>query len=444
MESFIHTYTYENGEIQKVQEVILDSFDELKILRPPYNRKAFDNLCKLYREFIIKKYKAVFGYIILFTLDGDVSIPFDYEDKVFGKLYSDYAAVSIGFKKNTYVRKGKLCFKDKKTEEFFNYLKDRKLLECVKGDRNSIAFMPVGKDMGFLSECKGKLKVNSSFFVFDRFDCATVYDLVGTGIGLNIKDGIIHNPAMFNREALLIKKNNETEIRNVSIKDMIVVIDKTEYKDGVNCRFISRPQYRRSIKGGIDIVIVSNKVVAVKRNGHAPVPAGGYIVHLESKEKTEINDINVSYKGFEDIRFALQVSNSAVRDSVKTDGFISEFSNIFKFWKPTFPPSMYPLNYEKDRAPRIVFGVNKDKKPVILWFEGAGKFGYEIGKESCGASLKEVAEISCKLNLVNAINLDGGGSAQIMIDNKRKLKLSDRDSISFEENERAVSFGLYI
>ena len=81
---------------------------------------------------------------------------------------------------------------------------------------------------------------------------------------------------------------------------------------------------------------------------------------------------------------------------------------------------------------------------MILWFEGKGKFGYEKGKESCGASLWEVAGICEKMGIVNGISLDGGGSAQILVGKQRMLKLSDRDPDDLSQIERAIPRGLMI
>ena len=48
------------------------------------------------------------------------------------------------------------------------------------------------------------------------------------------------------------------------------------------------------------------------------------------------------------------------------------------------------------------------------------------------------------LGMYNGINLDGGGSAQLLVKNERKLKLSDRDPDDFGEIERAGPVGLYV
>jgi exopolysaccharide biosynthesis protein len=45
--------------------------------------------------------------------------------------------------------------------------------------------------------------------------------------------------------------------------------------------------------------------------------------------------------------------------------------------------------------------------------------------------------------MVNGVNLDGGGSAQILVNNKRSLMISDRNT-DFTESERPVPMGLII
>ena len=91
-----------------------------------------------------------------------------------------------------------------------------------------------------------------------------------------------------------------------------------------------------------------------------------------------------------------------------------------------------------------MLGADSADMPVLLWFEGAGKFGYEAGKDSSGVSLSEAADICADLGIRNGVHLDGGGSAQILIGNSRELLISDRDPSDLSEQERAVSMGLFV
>ena len=46
--------------------------------------------------------------------------------------------------------------------------------------------------------------------------------------------------------------------------------------------------------------------------------------------------------------------------------------------------------------------------------------------------------------MVDAVNLDGGGSAQILVDNRRSLMISDRNAPDASEAERPVPMGLIV
>ena len=84
------------------------------------------------------------------------------------------------------------------------------------------------------------------------------------------------------------------------------------------------------------------------------------------------------------------------------------------------------------------------KESPCCWAEGAGKLRYEAGRDSCGASLAELGEICEELGMLNAVNLDGGGSAQILMRNARSLLISDRNPTDNSEMERVVPLGLMI
>jgi hypothetical protein len=152
----------------------------------------------------------------------------------------------------------------------------------------------------------------------------------------------------------------------------------------------------------------------------------------------------VTYHGLEDVVFGIQVGNSIVKNGIKTEKFLSKFYNIRHLEPVAYPPSLYPMDFDHARAARIALGADKRGKPMLLWAEGAAKFGYEKGKGSCGASLAEMAEICADVGMVNAVNLDGGGSAQILLNNQRALEISDRNREDGSEAERPVPFGLIV
>ena len=445
MKSIIKTFAYSDSkEIQKVHIVKWDSWDDLFFLHPEYSEEAFMNLGTFYKNVFAKQYGNLFGKSVLFHLPDTLGSEIPMNDPEYGLIVNRLVAANVALRKYARYHDGAVRISEEKTRKLYSELARKNCLQIANGNLPFVTVLAVGSNFGLLSQSttEARVKVNSSFFVMDRFDCATGYDILGNQIGLNVKNGIVERPPLFDREVLMVDTDGKVSITKVTLDDLEIQIDNTLYRNNENCRIYCRPDYRRTPSGGFDIVITGRDIIAVKEGGNTNVPASGFVLKL--KEKTNIHSYQVIYRGLEKVRFALQVGNSAVINGVKTEKFISRFYNIRNVGSPSFPPSLYPRNYTKSRAPRIVLGADKDNKPMLLWFEGAGKFGHVPGEESCGASLSEVADICRQIGVYNGINLDGGGSAQMLIKGERKLKISDRDPDDYHEIERAVPLGLYV
>ena len=63
---------------------------------------------------------------------------------------------------------------------------------------------------------------------------------------------------------------------------------------------------------------------------------------------------------------------------------------------------------------------------------------------SHGLTISELAKVFEELGCKAAYNLDGGGSAQILVNNRRSLMISDRNASDHTEAERPVPLALYI
>lgn len=82
----------------------------------------------------------------------------------------------------------------------------------------------------------------------------------------------------------------------------------------------------------------------------------------------------------------------------------------------------------RGRAPRTAIGVKKDGTVILLVVDGRSS-------ASAGMSLTELANYMVKLGAVEALNFDGGGSSEMVLDGKILNNPSDG-------RERAVSVGL--
>lgn len=449
-ESFVKTFEYDNGEIQRVQVVTSDSFDDLRFIFPEHSPITFGKITNLYRNFIVPKCPWIFGQMVLYY------IPKEMEKEV-----GDEAELCDWLGKNAKIKGGRFVYKNQRAKEICERLTELGYLEIVSGKLPHTKFLPVGRSLGFLSESNmdAEVKVNSHFFIMDCFDLASPYDRIGTPIGLMVKNGEVINPPMYEREAFLVTDDGKVSIRKMGVTELELEISsvsenheipncsgepKVVLKHGENATVFERPatcRISRIMKGRF-IVVVGCKVVGVYKNGGMKVPSSGFVIKVADDCPVNVGD-TVTYKGLENIRFGVQVGNSIIVNGVKTSEFISKFYNIYRqFGAKAYPPSLYPLDYENARAARIALGAMKDARVCIFWAEGAKKTGYVAGEQSRGASLTDMANIAESLGLYNAVNLDGGGSAQMLVNNKRELNISDRNVEDDTDMERGVPVGI--
>ena len=447
----IKIYPRENGQIQRVQVVTWDDWKHLDFLQLKENPASLKCFRDIYANFQVPVCPWVFGNMILFQIPKDLEVDFSYVSKEYGKINNPLTAATIALEKGVKIVGGKPVFNNSKIKEFWQKLEERNCVYIVCGKLPFTKVIPVADYAGYLSENApdAAMKVNASFFIMDSFDCASVYDHVGKIFGLCVKDGVVESPPLYHREALLVKKNGRVFVKELDVRDLEIKIQGERYFNGQNAVIYTRPERAKTPSGhkGKKIVIVGNQVVAVKEKGSVPIPASGFVLCLDENLADKANIMpgdKVEYLGLEEIRFGIQVGNSIVRDGIKTEKFISKFYNIRRLEKIPYPPSLYPMDFAHSRAARIALGCDKEGKPILFWAEGAGKLKYIPGEDSTGASLKEMAEIAKDLGMVQAVNLDGGGSAQILLKNKRSLRISDRMKKDNSDAERLVPLGLVI
>ena len=446
MQTQIKQYTYPNGDLQKVQWAALERWEDLSFLTLPFAQTSLTCFSDIYRNFLVPTCPWLFGDMVMFHIPEDMAVPFPLETKKYGHVADQLTAAAAAMEEGVRLRQGKPVFRSEAVKAFWQELERRDCLRVIRGKLPTTIFIPVGHAPGYLTqtETDARLKVNASFFIMDRFDCATLYDHVGTILGLCVKDGVVTNPPLYHREALLVKKDGTVTVTVPDIRNMDMTIGASTFRHGRNCRIFTRPDHSRTPRcKGTKLVIVGCRVAAVSQAASVPIPASGFVMCLDG-DCSIIPGSTVTYHGMEDVVFGIQVGNSILIDGEKTTGFRSKFYNIRRLQPVPYPPSLYPMDFDNARAARIALGADKDGKPMILWAEGAAKFGYQPGQMSCGASLKEMAEICADVGMVNAVNLDGGGSAQILLGNKRSLKISDRNRDTHDEAERPVPLGLMV
>ena len=446
MTSEVKTFSYPTGEIQRVHVVRWEDWSQLDFLKLPYASDALDCFYNVYRLFLVPACPWLFGHLVMFHIPDELEVPFSRETGKYGSVGDRLTAAAAALQQGVQIKGGKPVFHNETVKSFWKALEERNSIRIVSGKLPVTTVIPVGDAPGYLSgaEQDAAVKVNANFFIMDRFDCATIYDHVGTPFGLRVKDGEVLDPPLFGREALLVGKDGRVSVECPDVRNLGIEIDGQIYRHGENAVIFSRPERLRTpVKKGKKLIVVGCRVAAVTDHRAPQIPASGFVLCPDGECYAKPGD-RVVYRGMEDVAFGIQVGNSIVKDGVKTEKFLSRFYNLKRMEPVPFPPSLYPMDFDKARAARIALGADGEGKPMLIWAEGAAKLGYVKGEGSCGASLKELADICHDVGMNNAINLDGGGSAQILLHNRRSLMISDRKKEDCSEAERPVPLGLIV
>ena len=209
MKSELLTFSYPDGEIQRVQAVRPERWSDLEFLRPEPSEGAFEGFYKIYKQFLVPAAPWAFGNIVMFRLPEGLDVPYGRQSAKFGAVADPLTAAAVGLRRGVRVLGKKLWFRDQETRNFWAELERTDSVRIVRGKLPITTVIPVGREAGLLSETApdAAMKVNASFFIMDPFDCATPYDHIGIPFGLLVKDGVVEQPPLFDREALLVGKD---------------------------------------------------------------------------------------------------------------------------------------------------------------------------------------------------------------------------------------------
>ncbi len=444
MNSRVEEVFLDDGNIQKYQLVTGFEWDKLDFKSPKFDKKVIKSMARLYDVNIIVKNPNLYGYLVFFNcslenidLNRNTSIGYIFNDQLLLNYYFNKA----NDEKKVKTLNNQLIFEDNNLQVIYDNLLENNLIAISKGALDTIAFMPVSSNMGYLSDIKANnLSVNSHFFLMDKTDIDSPYDELGTPHSLALKNSKILLPPLNHRECLLIDYKNNAKIENLEVDDLKVLIDKIIYENEVNCKFFYRPENRITPKTlGCDLIIVKDKVVAIKKGGESYIPMAGFIIQVENQ--IEVKNNKIEYAGEKiNYKFGIQVGPAMTINNKQTTKLDCPF---YKGDGIPYPSTVYPLDFDKARAARIGLGTYKNE-PILIWAEGAGKLGYIKKEESCGASLLEFSSFCNDYGIENLVNLDGGGSAQLIYKGKRALKIADREIDKITEAERPIPLGLVI
>ena len=446
MKTRIDTVMHEDGTFQRFQVVSGFDWDSLRFFSPGIEPLAVKELVRLYQVVINPTLEVHMGSFVFFNVPEDIHLPFK-RNTAEGYIYDDNILLKLiledGFRKGTVRLDGeKLATSDPEIEKILCILEDRGLIGISFDEGDFLNFIPINEKMGFISHREGSLKVNCHFFLMDPTDMDSPYCKIETPHGLILEDGHVMNPPLNHRRLLLVDNEGRSRIARVELSDLTYEIDGVMYEPERNSRLHFRPDERVTPKhDGTDLVIVEEKVVAVKKGGNTIIPVAGFVLSVPGS--LELGSTDVVYHGLEHFKFGAQVGPVVMDEGRAITSMCFPFFD-FNSDEVIYAPTSYPLSFDHDRAARVLLGTDSEDRPLLIWAEGAGKLGIEKENDSTGASLLECADYCRSQGFKNVIHLDGGGSSQVILEGRRYLKIADRMPVTNAESERPIPNALYV
>jgi hypothetical protein len=301
--------------------------------------------------------------------------------------------------------------------------------------------MAVHKNMGFLSKENRFFSLNSLFFAMEITDTEHLHTYFGQPYGLTINEGKVLTPPLFKRGVFRLRESESFEVKILSAEEAEFLVDQIRLIPSENCEIWRRPNAIHTSKsqGDVDMVVINDRIISWKENGDMEIPDAGFVIRVNKGTFKKFKKLKISYPKMEDIYFAVQGGPVLIKNGEMQNGFgIEEFGG-----KVHYPPTVFPFDWDETPAARVAIG-NKGKNVVILAVEGCNRYPYEMGFDSRGFTLKEMAEVMKEKGVENALNLDGGGSMQVRFLGAKALKYADRRGIPYHEFERPIPAAVFI
>ena len=269
---------------------------------------------------------------------------------------------------------------------------------------------------------------------------ANYFDVkVGNSLGTLITDGTWLTGPVYDRVALGIGEDKQIYIDQIMLVGVATVYRGFRKKpfamfdiDGLNIPFSLYKKIGLFTQNwDEELILPENKIVQIIKRGcirkitenSVKIPNDGYA--LVSNENYVLNFlkkrdcIKIDWQtnpDWSDVTEAVSGGPYLIRDG---NIYIDDKIQNFKFAK-------------KDTyAPRSAIGIGQDGKLYLIAVDG------RLNGYSTGVTFQQLAQLLKKLELKEAINLDGGGSTTLIADAKILNKLSDH-------HERKISNGLLI
>ncbi len=176
------------------------------------------------------------------------------------------------------------------------------------------------------------------------------------------------------------------------------------------------------INNSLNLVILDQHVRNIYKTGTITVPADGYIYSLNGTYAKQLQSVKPGAVAIIDIKIKPQLDRNTAKLWQKMPFIVGGGPIMIQHGRKQLNFSKEQLDQEFLSGPhaRTAIGIMPDKRWVFVVVEGS------LLDDTSGVSVPQLRDFMFKLGCVEAINLDGGGSSSMYIDQQKEGALMDR------------------
>ncbi|AXA35723.1 MAG: phosphodiester glycosidase family protein [Candidatus Hydrogenedentota bacterium] len=305
---------------------------------------------------------------------------------------------------------------------------------------------------------------NSTFFLNFPEEYVTLHSAMNDPVAVLIENGRTHQIRTLRRATFVRTMDGESFITtNVGLKLLAEPLIFEGESVAASPFTKADRSYAENKVGPVNFgaVIVGNSIVETFEDCSTEVPMNGWVIgdseafggEIEPSHAADVEVVSPISGTEVAVRHAFAVGPMLVSEGeiVPLGSSKEEFQPVELTTEPRFeenaelprtglssalrtarkrgvPPTRFPYDWDRTRAPRTAIGVRADGTVVLVVVDGRADL-----RHSCGATLAELAQLMKNLGCREAMNMDGGGSSVMFINDpcahKAKLRPELRDGV---------------
>ncbi len=261
-------------------------------------------------------------------------------------------------------------------------------------------------------------------------------------IGALYSDGVLHMPPWIERPCVVEWLDGRRSIELLGPGDLVLTVDEFEPMPLGRDTLSDRRAFAwRAFDGPLpappkgvstaDVVFSGSGLVAVVEPGTRQPPLGGAIVRVTGEAALPWRRWieNPGAGPFPNWRLDIATSRReqpsfilASGPKLLLDGRVLSEDQMFnplaagEFRPDGPPPTRFPYDASRTRAPRTALGLTRDEDWVLVVVDGRSDMAHSVG-----CTLEELARLMAHLGCRSALNLDGGGSSVMAVEGVGRL-----------------------